>query len=95
MADGRYSLVNGSMILIVMFDVIIQANLPLLQRELLQCAQMAKQTPQQYLHQHEQILHEREGPPLDTDELAPLEVNESGKRKAANDSTRYVFTWYT
>lgn len=63
-----------------------QANLPLLQRELLQCAQMAKQTPQQYLHQHEQILHERDGPPLDTDELTPLEVSESGKRKAPSES---------
>ena len=68
--------------------MLLQANLPLLQRELLQCAQMAKQTPQQYLHQHEQILHERDGPPLDNDELAPLEVSESGKRKAPNDSIR-------
>ncbi|XP_031564086.1 protein CBFA2T3-like isoform X2 [Actinia tenebrosa] len=64
----------------------LKANLPLLQRELLQCAQMAKQTPQQYLHQHEQILHERDGPPLDTDELTPLEVSESGKRKAPSES---------
>merc|ERR550519_1382615 len=66
----------------------LKANLPLLQRELLQCAQMAKQTPQQYLHQHEQILHERDGPPLDSDELAPLDVSESGKRKAPGDSIR-------
>ncbi|KXJ18522.1 protein CBFA2T3 isoform X2 [Exaiptasia diaphana] len=66
----------------------LKANLPLLQRELLQCAQMAKQTPQQYLHQHEQILHERDGAPLDNDELAPLEVTESNKRKAPGDGIR-------
>jgi len=50
---------------------------------------MAKQTPQQYLHNHEQILHEREGPSIDGDELtAPLEVNENNKRKAPSDSLR-------
>ncbi|XP_032232696.1 protein CBFA2T1 isoform X3 [Nematostella vectensis] len=66
----------------------LKANLPLLQRELLQCAQMAKQTPQQYLHQHEQILHEREEPPMDPEELAPMEVNENGKRKAPSEGLR-------
>lgn len=34
----------------------IQANLPLLQRELLHCARAAKQTPAQYLSQHEHLL---------------------------------------
>uniref|UniRef100_A0A8C2DNM1 CBFA2/RUNX1 partner transcriptional co-repressor 3 n=1 Tax=Cyprinus carpio TaxID=7962 RepID=A0A8C2DNM1_CYPCA len=34
----------------------LKANLPLLQRELLHCARMAKQTPAQYLAQHEQLL---------------------------------------
>lgn len=33
-----------------------QANLPLLQRELLHCARAAKQTPAQYLSQHEHLL---------------------------------------
>ena len=65
-----------------------QANLPLLQRELLQCAQMAKQTPPQYLRQHEDILNERETTPLDPEELNPLEINENGKRKAPSDSMR-------
>ncbi|KAK2520870.1 Cbfa2t2 [Columba guinea] len=34
----------------------LKANLPLLQRELLHCARAAKQTPSQYLAQHEHIL---------------------------------------
>ncbi|XP_066019195.1 protein CBFA2T1-like isoform X3 [Pocillopora verrucosa] len=66
----------------------LKANLPLLQRELLQCAQMAKQTPPQYLRQHEDILNERETTPLDPEELNPLEINENGKRKAPSDSMR-------
>ena len=65
----------------------LQANLPLLQRELLQCAQMAKQTPPQYLRQHEDILNERDTTPLDPEELNPMEINENGKRKAS-DSMR-------
>ncbi|XP_019063475.1 protein CBFA2T3 [Fukomys damarensis] len=59
----------------------LKANLPLLQRELLHCARLAKQTPAQYLAQHEQTL-------LDTSTTAPgdssellLEVNENGKRR--------------
>ncbi|KAM9408999.1 protein CBFA2T2 isoform 1-T2 [Pholidichthys leucotaenia] len=34
----------------------LKANLPLLQRELLHCARAAKQTPAQYLSQHEHLL---------------------------------------
>nr|5ECJ_A Chain A, PR domain zinc finger protein 14,Protein CBFA2T2 [Mus musculus]5ECJ_B Chain B, PR domain zinc finger protein 14,Protein CBFA2T2 [Mus musculus] len=34
----------------------LKANLPLLQRELLHCARAAKQTPSQYLAQHEKLL---------------------------------------
>ncbi|KAI2652773.1 Protein CBFA2T1 [Labeo rohita] len=34
----------------------LQANLPLLQRELVHCARLAKQNPAQYLAQHEQLL---------------------------------------
>ncbi|XP_022801640.1 protein CBFA2T3-like isoform X2 [Stylophora pistillata] len=66
----------------------LKANLPLLQRELLQCAQMAKQTPPQYLRQHEDILSERETAPLDPEELNPLEINENGKRKAPSENMR-------
>ncbi|KAM7444808.1 transcription corepressor [Porites harrisoni] len=62
----------------------LKANLPLLQRELLQCAQMAKQTPPQYLRQHEDILSERDSAPLDPEEMNPLEINENGKRKASD-----------
>lgn len=66
----------------------LKANLPLLQRELLQCAQMAKQTPPQYLRQHEDILSERDTTPLDPEELNPLEINENGKRKATSEGMR-------
>ncbi|MEQ2214367.1 hypothetical protein XENOCAPTIV_003387 [Xenoophorus captivus] len=38
------------------FICIPKANLPLLQRELLHCARAAKQTPAQYLSQHEHLL---------------------------------------
>lgn len=58
-----------------------QANLPLLQRELLHCARMAKQTPAQYLAQHEQLLLDANAAsPIDSSELL-LEVGESGKRR--------------
>lgn len=58
-----------------------QANLPLLQRELLHCARMAKQTPAQYLAQHEQLLLDANASsPIDSSELL-LEVGESGKRR--------------
>uniref|UniRef100_A0A8C5T0A9 CBFA2/RUNX1 partner transcriptional co-repressor 3 n=1 Tax=Malurus cyaneus samueli TaxID=2593467 RepID=A0A8C5T0A9_9PASS len=57
------------------------ANLPLLQRELLHCARMAKQTPAQYLAQHEQLLLDANASsPIDSSELL-LEVGESGKRR--------------
>lgn len=58
-----------------------QANLPLLQRELLHCARMAKQSPAQYLAQHEQLLLDANASsPIDSSELL-LEVSESGKRR--------------
>uniref|UniRef100_A0A8C9IT12 CBFA2/RUNX1 partner transcriptional co-repressor 3 n=1 Tax=Piliocolobus tephrosceles TaxID=591936 RepID=A0A8C9IT12_9PRIM len=58
-----------------------QANLPLLQRELLHCARLAKQTPAQYLAQHEQLLLDASASsPIDSSELL-LEVNENGKRR--------------
>ena len=58
-----------------------QANLPLLQRELLHCARMAKQTPAQYLAQHEQLLLDANASsPLDSSEIM-LEINEHGKRR--------------
>ena len=56
----------------------MQANLPLLQRELLHCARAAKQTPSQYLAQHEHILlNTNTTSPADSSELL-IEVN--GKR---------------
>ncbi|KAI1889918.1 hypothetical protein AGOR_G00167860 [Albula goreensis] len=59
----------------------LKANLPLLQRELLHCARMAKQTPAQYLAQHEQLLLDANASsPLDTSEIL-LEISEHGKRK--------------
>ncbi|XP_048042328.1 protein CBFA2T3 isoform X3 [Chanodichthys erythropterus] len=59
----------------------LKANLPLLQRELLHCARMAKQTPAQYLAQHEQLLLDANASsPLDSSEIM-LELNEHGKRR--------------
>ncbi|XP_041077650.1 protein CBFA2T3-like isoform X1 [Polyodon spathula] len=59
----------------------LKANLPLLQRELLHCARLAKQTPAQYLAQHEQLLLDANASsPLDSSEIL-LEINEHGKRK--------------
>ncbi|XP_031425141.1 protein CBFA2T3 isoform X2 [Clupea harengus] len=59
----------------------LKANLPLLQRELLHCARMAKQTPAQYLAQHEQLLLDANASsPLDSSEIM-LEINEHGKRR--------------
>lgn len=59
----------------------LKANLPLLQRELLHCARLAKQTPAQYLAQHEQLLLDANASsPLDCSEIM-LEMNEHGKRR--------------
>ncbi|XP_023694058.2 protein CBFA2T3-like isoform X1 [Paramormyrops kingsleyae] len=59
----------------------LKANLPLLQRELLHCARMAKQTPAQYLAQHELLLLDANASsPLDSSEIL-LEINEHGKRQ--------------
>ncbi|NWX98377.1 MTG16 protein, partial [Nothoprocta ornata] len=59
----------------------LKANLPLLQRELLHCARMAKQTPAQYLAQHEQLLLDASAcSPVDSSELL-LEGAEGGKRR--------------
>lgn len=59
----------------------MQANLPLLQRELMHCARLAKQTPAQYLAQHEQLLLDANASsPIDSSELL-LDVNDNGKRR--------------
>ncbi|PIO33817.1 hypothetical protein AB205_0026650, partial [Aquarana catesbeiana] len=58
----------------------LKANLPLLQRELLHCARVAKQTPSQYLAQHEHLLlNTNTSSPSDSSELL-MEVNGNGKR---------------
>ncbi|KAM4622822.1 protein CBFA2T2 isoform 2-T2 [Discoglossus pictus] len=62
----------------------LKANLPLLQRELLHCARAAKQTPSQYLAQHEHLLlntssSSSSSSPSDSSELL-MEVNGNGKR---------------
>ncbi|XP_055520871.1 protein CBFA2T1 isoform X8 [Leucoraja erinacea] len=58
----------------------LKANLPLLQRELFHCARLAKQTPAQYLAQHEQLLlNGNSSLPIDSSEIL-LGVNENGKR---------------
>ncbi|XP_034862009.1 protein CBFA2T2 isoform X5 [Mirounga leonina] len=58
----------------------LKANLPLLQRELLHCARAAKQTPSQYLAQHEHLLLSTSiASPADSSELL-MEVHGNGKR---------------
>ncbi|XP_072278741.1 protein CBFA2T3 isoform X2 [Pyxicephalus adspersus] len=61
----------------------LKANLPLLQRELLHCARLAKQSPAQYLAQHEQLLLDTSvsSSPSDSSDQLLLEVNENGKRR--------------
>ncbi|XP_035236419.1 protein CBFA2T2-like isoform X1 [Anguilla anguilla] len=57
----------------------LKANLPLLQRELLHCARAAKQTPAQYLSQHEHLLlSSTMASPPNSSEL--LEPSEAAKR---------------
>lgn len=69
----------------------LKANLPLLQRELLHCARAAKQTPAQYLSQHEHLLLSTSVPsPADSTELL-LEPNESSKRHSPNRSKENGF----
>ena len=64
----------------------LQANLPLLQRELRHCARLAKQNPAQYLAQHEQLLLDTSiVSPVDSSELL-LDVNENGKRRTPDRS---------
>ncbi|XP_078735579.1 protein CBFA2T1-like [Lampetra fluviatilis] len=73
----------------------LKANLPLLQRELMLCARLAKQSPSQYLAQHERLL--LEGVPhgggggggeshspvgAEATDVAVGEVNQNGKRRA-------------
>ncbi|TSK28202.1 Protein CBFA2T1 [Bagarius yarrelli] len=59
----------------------LKANLPLLQRELLHCARLAKQNPAQYLAQHEQLLLDTSiTSPVESSELL-MDVNENGKRR--------------
>ncbi|KAJ8400580.1 hypothetical protein AAFF_G00393490 [Aldrovandia affinis] len=62
----------------------LKANLPLLQRELLHCARAAKQTPAQYLSQHEHLLLSTTlASPPDSSELL-LEPSDSVKRHSPN-----------
>lgn len=58
-----------------------QANLPLLQRELAQCASLAKQTPQQYFARHHHVLLSDglEGSVVE-------QLNENGKRPSPDKS---------
>lgn len=61
----------------------LKANLPLLQRELMHCARLAKVNPQQYYMQHEQQLLEVKSTPDPADPIS--EVNENGKRRSPDD----------
>ncbi|KAG9352997.1 hypothetical protein JZ751_017573, partial [Albula glossodonta] len=63
----------------------LKANLPLLQRELLHCARAAKQTPAQYLSQHEHLLLSTTlASPPDSSELLLEPSDSSTKRHSPN-----------
>ncbi|XP_070199512.1 protein CBFA2T1-like isoform X2 [Littorina saxatilis] len=64
----------------------LKANLPLLQRELLHCARMAKQTPQQFLTQNEHIVFDPAHSPLESQDSVTSDLNENGKRRASPES---------
>ncbi|GAB6022585.1 core-binding factor, runt domain, alpha subunit 2 [Chamberlinius hualienensis] len=70
----------------------LKANLPLLQREIVQCARAAKQTPQQFLHHHEHLVLDPAHSPTESTSGDLLfhhhsstsmaaEMNENGKRR--------------
>ncbi|XP_045191623.1 protein CBFA2T1-like isoform X2 [Mercenaria mercenaria] len=58
----------------------LKANLPLLQRELVHLARMAKETPQNYLAQNEHILFNATQSPLESQDTPVPQINENGKR---------------
>ncbi|XP_064599114.1 protein CBFA2T1-like isoform X2 [Liolophura sinensis] len=60
----------------------LKANLPLLQRELLHCARMSKQTTQQYLAHNEHILFDANSSPTESQDTLPSDINENGKRRS-------------
>ncbi|XP_023692145.1 protein CBFA2T2 isoform X1 [Paramormyrops kingsleyae] len=69
----------------------LKANLPLLQRELLHCARAAKQTPAQYLSQHEHLLLSTTlASPSDSSELL-LEPGENAKRHSPSTAKENGF----
>lgn len=56
--------------------------MPLLQRELLHCARMAKQSPQQYLAQNEHILFDASNSSSPESQDISVDINENGKRRS-------------
>ncbi|XP_069508243.1 protein CBFA2T2 [Ambystoma mexicanum] len=61
----------------------LKANLPLLQRELIHCARAAKQTPAQYLAQHEHLLLNTNTISSDSSELL-MQMSGIGKRHSSD-----------
>lgn len=78
---------------------LVQANLPLLQRELLHCARAAKQTPAQYLSQHEHLLLSTTmASPPDSSELLMETGDAAAKRRSPSRLEQHrnmVFTQRT
>ncbi|BFZ19146.1 hypothetical protein BsWGS_22185 [Bradybaena similaris] len=64
----------------------LKANLPLLQRELLYCARLAKQSPQQFLTQNEHMMFNPAHSPLGLHESIVSQVNENGKRRFSDSN---------
>lgn len=69
----------------------LKANLPLLQRELLHCARLAKQSPQQYLAHNEHVLFDPAHSPLEPQDLNTSDFNEIGKRRSPDRSKENGF----
>lgn len=69
----------------------LKANLPLLQRELLHCARMAKQSPQQYLAQNEHILFDASNSSSPESQDISVDINENGKRRSPDSRKENSF----
>nr|XP_014347424.1 PREDICTED: protein CBFA2T2 [Latimeria chalumnae] len=71
----------------------LKANLPLLQRELLHCARAAKQTPSQYLAQHEHTLLSSNVVPYEDSSELLMEEKENGKRSSPDRASVAHVSW--
>uniref|UniRef100_T1J868 TAFH domain-containing protein n=1 Tax=Strigamia maritima TaxID=126957 RepID=T1J868_STRMM len=67
----------------------LKTNLPLLQRELIHGARLAKQSPQQYLRQHEHLVLDPSHSPTEASDIFHSEINENGKRRTPDSLSQH------